>query len=91
MSASEPRYSAEETARRGDEIYDRLVRAKVEAEHGGEVVAIDVQTEAYALGETAVAASKQLLAEYPDAHIWLVRVGHRALHRIGFWARQEGG
>lgn len=91
MSGSKRGYSAEETARRGDEIYDRQVRAKVEAEHCGEVVAIDVETAAYALGETAVAASRKLLAEYPDAQIWLVRIGQRALHRIGFWARQEDG
>ena len=91
MSGPKPRYSAEETARRGDEIYDRQVRAQVEAEHRGDVVAIDVDTGAYALGETAVAASEQLLAERPDAQIWLVRIGHRALHRIGSWAREDGG
>jgi hypothetical protein len=91
MSEPGERYSAEETPRRGDEIYDRQVRAKVEAEHCGEVVAIDVQSAAYAPGETAVDASKKLLTEYPRAQIWLVRIGDRALHRIGFWARQEGG
>jgi hypothetical protein len=31
MSSQQPRYSAEETARRGDEIYEREVRARVEA------------------------------------------------------------
>jgi len=90
MSGPKPRYSAEETARRGDEIYDSHVRAQLEAEHRGKVVAIDVDTGAYALGETAVAASAQLLAEHPDAQVWLARVGHRALHRIGSSARQEG-
>ena len=91
MFGSKPRYSAEETARRGDEIYDRQIRAAVEAEHRGEVVAIDVETGAYALGESAITASKKLLAEYPHAEIWLVRIGHRALHRIGSWARQDRG
>jgi len=89
MSGPKRGYSAEETARRGDEIYNTHVRAQVEAEHRGKVVAIDVETGAYALGETAVAASEQLLAEHPHAQVWLVRVGHRALHRIGSWSRQE--
>ena len=41
MSPQQPRYSAEETARRGDEIYEREVRAWVEAGNHGKVVAID--------------------------------------------------
>ena len=88
MSTPSPRYSPEETARRGDELYSRQVRPHVEAEHRGKVVAIDVESGAYALGETAVHASRQLLAQHPDAQIWLVRVGDRELHRIGSWAGQ---
>jgi hypothetical protein len=33
MSAQQPRYSAEETARRGDEIYERTIRAQVGDHH----------------------------------------------------------
>lgn len=90
MSVQHPRYSAEETARRGDEIYEQRVRAQVEADHQGEVVAIDIETGAYAVGETARAAANRLLAQYPEAEIWLVRVGHRALHRIGLRPGLEG-
>jgi hypothetical protein len=83
MPTQQPRYTAEETARRGDEIYEREVRARVEAGNRGKVVAIDIETGAYALGETALAAAKRLRVRHPDAEIWFVRVGHRALHRIG--------
>ena len=83
MCAQQPRYSAEETARRGDEIYEREVRVRVEEGNHGKVVAIDIETGAYALGENALAAAKRLRAQRPDAEIWFVRVGHRALHRIG--------
>lgn len=83
MSSQQPRYSAEETARLGDEIYEREVRARVEARNHGKVVAIDVETGAYALDESALAAAKRLRARCPKADIWFVRVGHRALHRIG--------
>ncbi len=83
MSSQQPRNSAEETARRGDEIYEREVRARVEAGNHGKVVAIDIETGAYALDENALGAAKRLRARHPNAEIWFVRVGHRALHRIG--------
>ncbi|HEY7494563.1 MAG TPA: hypothetical protein VIH59_26125 [Candidatus Tectomicrobia bacterium] len=83
MSTQQPRYWAEETARRGDEIYERTIRAQVEVTHHGEVVAIDIETGAYAIDDTALAAARRLRAQHPDATMWLVRVGHRALHRIG--------
>jgi hypothetical protein len=83
MSAQQPRYSAEETARRGDEIYERTIRAQVEATHYGKVVAIDIETGAYAIDDTALAAARRLRTQHPDAAVWFVRVGHRALYRIG--------
>jgi hypothetical protein len=81
----QPRYSAEETARRGDEIYERDIRAQVEPESKGKVVAIDIETGDYVVDENALTASERLLAARPDAEIWCVRVGHRALHHIGLW------
>ena len=76
-------YSAEEVAARGDDIYEKRIRAQIEAEHRGEVVAIDVRSGSFAIDKTALAASERLMAEHPAAEIWCVRVGHRALHRIG--------
>ncbi len=78
-----PRYSAEETARRGDEIYEQRVRPLVERGNEGKVVAIDIETGDYVLADDALAASDQLLTRRHDAEIWCVRVGYRALHRIG--------
>lgn len=83
ISIQHPRLSAEETARRGDEIYERQIRSQVEAGNRGKVVAIDVETGAYALEETALAASRLLQAQRPATEVWLVRVGRRALHKIG--------
>jgi hypothetical protein len=47
------------------------------------VVAIDIETGAYAIDDTALAAARRLRTQHPDAAVWFVRVGHRALHRIG--------
>jgi hypothetical protein len=83
MSIEQASYTAEETARLGDEIYERQIRPQVEAGNHGKIVAIDVKTGAYAVDVTALNASNSLRAQYPDAEIWFVRIGHRALHRIG--------
>ena len=76
-------YSAEEVAARGDEIYEREIRPRIEAEHRGEVVAIDIESGAYVVDKTVLAAADRLLAQSPSAEIWCVRVGHRALHHVG--------
>jgi len=83
MSLQVSRYSAEETARRGDEIYEQQVRSLVEEGNRGKVVAIDIESGAYAIAEDALSASHDLLVQYPNAEIWCVRVGSRALYRMG--------
>jgi len=88
MPTRPPRYSAEETARCGDEIYERDIRSQVETAHHGKVVAIDIESGAYVIDDNALAASERLLAQRPDAEIWCVRIGHRALHHIGGRPRQ---
>jgi hypothetical protein len=83
MPVRQPRYSKEEFARRGTNIYEREVRPQLEAGDEGKIVAIDIETGAYELAEDVLAASERLLARCPDAQPWLVRIGHRALHRFG--------
>jgi hypothetical protein len=72
-----------DTARLGKEIYEKDIRHLVEADHQGEVVAIDIDSGGYALGENAIAASERLRARHPEAEVWLMRVGHRTLYRFG--------
>ena len=80
---SQPHYSAEEFARRGQQFYENEIRPHVEAENRGKVVAIDIETGAYELADDTVGASQRLRSRHPQAQIWFVRVGHPALHRIG--------
>ena len=40
-------YTKEEVVRRGQEIYEREIRAKVEPEHDGEFVVVGVESGAY--------------------------------------------
>ena len=79
-----PSRPKEETARLGDEIYERDIRRQVEADHHGEVVAIDVDTGSWAIGANVIAATDRLWAQRPDAYdIWCLRIGHRALYHFG--------
>ena len=80
MKPRKPRYSKEEHARRGAEIYQRQVRSQVEAENG-KIVALDIGTGAFGVAEDPLAASERLLARQPDAQIWCVRMGHPVVHR----------
>ena len=79
-----PPRPTEETARLGDEIYERDIRREVEADHRGEVVAIDVDSGNWAIGDNVIAARDRLRALRPEAiDVWLLRVGYRALHHFG--------
>jgi hypothetical protein len=84
MTVRQPRYSKEEFAQRGNEIYESQVRPKVEAGNHGKIVAIDIETGAFEVGNDSLTAAKQLLKRYPDAQIFGIRIGYRAVHRFGF-------
>jgi hypothetical protein len=83
MKTRQPRYSKEEHARRGMEMYDRQVRGRVESANQGRIVAIDVDSGDFELADDSLAAARQLLARRPDAQIWCVRIGYPAVHRFG--------
>ena len=79
-----PRRPRQVTARLGNEIYERDIRSQVEAAHCGEIVAIDVTSGGWAIGDSIGAAVQLLRVQHPDAHdVWSVRVGHRALYSFG--------
>ncbi|ELR99100.1 hypothetical protein [Gloeocapsa sp. PCC 73106] len=83
MEIRQPRISKEEFARRGNEIYDAGVRSLVEEGNYGKLVAIDIETGAYEVGDTAIAATESLYERYPNAQPWVIRIGHRTVYRFG--------
>ena len=83
MSTRRPRYSKEEFARRGTELYENNIRPHVEAEHKGGIVAINIESGEYAIGENILAASRSLFDKDADAQVWSVRVGYPAVSRTG--------
>ena len=83
MVIRQPRYSKEEFAQRGDRWYETQIRQKVEAGNHGKIVAIDIETGAFEVADDIVTASEHLLAKYPDAQTWFIRIGHRAVYHFG--------
>lgn len=83
MAVRQPRYSKEEFARRGNALYEAQVRACVEDGNHGRVVAIDIETGAFEVADTPIAATDQLYERHPDAQPWVIRIGHQAVYRFG--------
>ena len=90
MPVPKPRYSKEEFARRGDEIYDREISPHVEPDDKGKFVVIDIETGAYEIDQDELAASDRLLARRLDAQMWTRRVGSWYARRFGPRYRASG-
>ena len=73
----------EEIARLGDEIYESDIRARVEDDHDGQVVAIDVDSGSWAIAESELAAERLSERRPAATDVWLLRVGYRAMASIG--------
>jgi hypothetical protein len=87
MTVRYPRYSKEEFAKRGDEIYETQVRPQVEMGNYGKIVAIDIETGAFEVADEILTATVSLFQRIPNAQPWIVRIGHRAVHRFGARSR----
>lgn len=83
MERRGPRYSKEEFARRGEEIFERDISPRLKGYDEQDFVLIDIETGAYEVDEDQIAASDRLRARYPDAQIWARRVGSRYALRFG--------
>lgn len=84
----QPYHPIEECARRGEEWYEKHIRPLVEKDHYGRIVAIDINTGAYELGDTMTDAGEALYARQPDAQIWGIRVGYRGVYHLGCFPRE---
>ena len=74
----------EETARLGKELYERDIRPRVEADHHGEIVAIDVDSGGWTVADGEIAALDRLREVHPGAvNVLCERVGYRALRSFG--------
>ena len=77
------RYSREEIARRGDEIYEREVLPRLKPADEGKYALIDIETADYEIDRDEIAASDRLLARHPEAQVWMRQIGSRYARRFG--------
>lgn len=87
-----PTRPRDEIASLGDAIYERDVRPRVEADHYGEIVAIDVDSGSWAFAESELAAVERLRAQRAVAvNVWLLKVGYRTIASIGGGSLRRAG
>ena len=73
-----------ETARRGEEIYEREIEPGLAEDQHGRVVAIDVDSGCWAIADKVLDASADLRVRCPEAtDVWFLRVGYRAVEGFG--------
>lgn len=84
MAAIKRNYSKEEFARRGDAIYEKEVRPRLDADDDeGKFAAIDIESGEYEVDADELEACDRLRSRLPDAQIWMVRIGSPYVHRFG--------
>lgn len=89
MTVQHPRYSKEEFAKQGNEIYETQVRSQVEAGNHGKIVAIDIETGAFEVADTPISATDRLYERCPNAQPWVIRIGHQTVYRFGSRSRKN--
>ena len=73
----------EEVGRRGEEIYQQKLRARVEKQHFGDFLVVDILTGDYEIDRDDLTASDRLRAKNPDAVMYGLRIGYPAAYHIG--------
>ena len=78
---------SEPISKRGQNLYERELRGKVESEENiGKIIVIDVNTGHYAIDEDGLVASRRLREEHPDADgAGVDRVELAELGIVGVW------
>ena len=84
MTVRQPRYSKEEFTRRGNALYESKIRLQIEQNYENKIVAIDIETGEFEIGEDSLSAADRLFQRLPNAQPWCIRVGTGPVHRLGF-------
>jgi hypothetical protein len=83
MAGTQPRYSKEEFARRGDAIYEKEILPRLTAKDVGKFLALDIETGDHEIASDEMKAGDKLRRRLPDAQIWIVRIGYASTRRFG--------
>jgi hypothetical protein len=81
MTTRAPKYSMEEHARMATDLFEKI-RPIVEPGNHGRILAVDVDSGDYELGDDTLSTGDRLLARHPDAQTWMFRIGFPYVYRI---------
>ncbi|MCZ6679865.1 MAG: hypothetical protein O7E52_21745 [Candidatus Poribacteria bacterium] len=76
-----PHVNSRKLVREGQEIYDTKLKTMLEPGHTGEVVAIDVISGDYFIGNTLPEAAEKAKAQYPERLFYFAKIGYPVMHR----------
>lgn len=77
----------EEIVRRGKEIYERDLKHKLEPQHNGDFITINVRNGDYAVGKDPLRTYHVMEAKYPGGAFYGGRVGRPTTYRLGYGLR----
>ena len=77
------RYSPEQVESLGEAIYQQQIRTKVEAQHKGKFLVVDVETGQYEIDQDDLRATQRALAKRPEAVLYGLRIGYPTAYRLG--------
>jgi hypothetical protein len=77
------KYTRDEVAARGEAIYERDIRTKVEGKHRGEFLVLDIETGEYEIDRDDLAATRRALAKRPGAVLYGLRIGYPSAYHLG--------
>jgi hypothetical protein len=70
-------------AKNAKEVYEKEFKARLEAEHRDEFVAIEPVSKSFFLGDTFIDAALAAKRAHPDRKSFVIRIGHDAAFHIG--------
>jgi hypothetical protein len=81
--AQTPYSTTEEIVQRGQTLYEQEIRAKVEPEHRGKYLVLNVETGEFEIDVDDLAASKRARDRFPNSPLFTVRIGYPTAYRLG--------
>ncbi|MEW6680156.1 MAG: hypothetical protein AB1297_03905 [bacterium] len=75
--------SLKERIKKANQLYESQLREKIEKDHRGEIVAIEIVSGDFFLGRNEIEAYEKGIKKYPDKTFVYKRVGYKATHFVG--------
>ncbi len=89
MAVAEAPYTPDEVVERGKALYEQNIRAQVQEGNRGKYLVIDVLTGDYEMGENHLDTAKRARVKHPDAPLYGMRIGYKAIASFGASLRPD--